>query len=105
MTTYQIIALVLGSNLLASILTLLANRGLRNADTRKREADVTDVVAKTYSGIVKSLNDELTRLKEINKEMAASKDKLIEQLDELEREVISLRREVHKLTERLKKYE
>lgn len=98
-------ALLLGSTVLTTLITLLANRHLRKSEVKKTEADVTEIVSKTYSSLIANLNNEITRMKGLINEMEQSKDKLVKQINGLETEVDSLRKQVHLLTQRLKKYE
>lgn len=108
MTTAQIISsllTLLGSGVLVTILNNYNNRKLIKAQADEKEATAADIHTKIYSQLIKDLTHQINNLKEINKELSESKEKLIRELRELEAEVESLRKQVGKLTARLRKYE
>ncbi|MEO9474123.1 MAG: hypothetical protein ABJG41_01270 [Cyclobacteriaceae bacterium] len=107
--TFEFIVAILGSNLITgistSLITVWANKRLRKSEEKSNEAQAADLLSKTYAALIKDLNGQLNNLKSINKELEDHKDKLMIQLQQLESEVDSLRKQVVKLTNRLKKYE
>ncbi|MEQ8581212.1 MAG: hypothetical protein RIC30_09395 [Marinoscillum sp.] len=105
MDTFQIVALVLGSNVVTAVITILANKQLRKSETKSNEAQAADLLSRTYANLIKDLNTQIENLKGINKELEVHKNKLVKEINELESEVESLRKQVVKLTNRLKKYE
>lgn len=108
----QIIALVLGSNVITAMLTVYANNRLRKSEVQSNEAIASETLSKTYATLIKSMNDEISRMKRINEDLAQQrqdlenhKNELIEKIHELEAEMDSLRKTVAQLNKRLKKYE
>jgi len=77
-----LIGLILGSNLVNTIVTLFINKRMRQADAKLKEAEVADVISRTYAGIIKNLNDEVNRLKTLNEELRAEVNRLDNRLKE-----------------------
>lgn len=105
MDTFQIVALVLGSNVVTALLTIVANKQLRKSETKSYEAQAAEEFSRAYANLMKDLNWQIENLKSINTELETNKNKLVKEINELESEVESLRKQVVKLTNRLKKYE
>lgn len=105
MSIVETIGIVLGSGGLFSFITWIASRRTRKAQLKNIEAQTADFLANAYAKLINDLTTELDGLRAINKEMAASKDELIQEIHVLQKQVTNLKRDLSRMTKKLDEYE
>ena len=119
MNYIEIVIALIGTGLVSSIITVFTHKRLRKSEVKNNEAQAADLLARTYQGLIKSLNEqiqiskdnnqeqaaEVEKLRGINKRLEAGNNSLTTKINELEEELDGLRKQITRLTSRLKKYE
>ncbi|MEO9475865.1 MAG: hypothetical protein ABJG41_10030 [Cyclobacteriaceae bacterium] len=115
----ELIIAIGSSSVITALITTVGSRYLRKSQSKSLEAQAAELWSKTYSGLIKELNDqlgkskkmlteqqeELDKLRKLNADLEATRENLIQEIHSLEEELESLRKQLSKLTARLKKYE
>lgn len=104
-TWIQIGVVVISSTAFSTLIAYFTSKHLRKAQVKKTEAEATEIYGKAYANLIKDLHTQIKNLKSINEDLGNSKQRLVDDIQELENEVDQLRKTVVKLTNRLKKYE
>ena len=118
-TTLQIILAIVGSGAFSSLITVISSKRLKKSQSKTLEAEAakkwseiySDLINRLYSQVERSEDllsqqeKELERLRKNNAELEASRENLIQEIHDLETELDKLRKQLVKLTNRLKKYE